>query len=242
MASNSTRARGGARALAAVAALAFTALAAPAAQAALVAGPITDARGDFLGTYSGPHADDLDLASANVTYDSANIYFTATMFGEIGTTADGLYVWGVDRGGALPLLAMHPNSPDDDQPAVGLHVPFNAFIYFKADGSGQIVNVGGPTFDLAAGQVSHSGNTINLTVSRSALLPTNGSDISQFGFNIWPRITGISDTRFVADFGPDDSNFLGTAVPEPASWALMIGGFGLAGSALRRRRIAAVRA
>jgi hypothetical protein len=26
------------------------------------------------------------------------------------------------------------------------------------------------------------------------------------------------------------------AVPEPASWALMIGGFGIAGGALRRRR------
>ncbi|MGZ6037478.1 MAG: PEPxxWA-CTERM sorting domain-containing protein [Phenylobacterium sp.] len=29
-----------------------------------------------------------------------------------------------------------------------------------------------------------------------------------------------------------------TAVPEPASWAMMIGGFGLAGAALRRRRVA----
>ena len=31
----------------------------------------------------------------------------------------------------------------------------------------------------------------------------------------------------------------GAAVPEPASWALMIGGFGLAGAALRRRRMVA---
>jgi hypothetical protein len=29
-----------------------------------------------------------------------------------------------------------------------------------------------------------------------------------------------------------------SAVPEPANWALMIGGFGLAGAALRRRRVA----
>ena len=30
----------------------------------------------------------------------------------------------------------------------------------------------------------------------------------------------------------------GSAVPEPATWTLMIGGFGLAGAALRRRRVA----
>ena len=29
-----------------------------------------------------------------------------------------------------------------------------------------------------------------------------------------------------------------TAVPEPAAWAIMIAGFGLAGAALRRRRLA----
>lgn len=33
---------------------------------------------------------------------------------------------------------------------------------------------------------------------------------------------------------------LSTAVPEPASWGLMLGGFGLVGSALRSRREAAV--
>ena len=35
--------------------------------------------------------------------------------------------------------------------------------------------------------------------------------------------------------GLSEVRFAGAAVPEPASWALMIAGFGLAGSALRRR-------
>jgi len=43
-------------------------------------------------------------------------------------------------------------------------------------------------------------------------------------------------------FGIDDITFGGpSGVPEPASWALMIGGFGLGGAALRRRREAQVR-
>lgn len=40
--------------------------------------------------------------------------------------------------------------------------------------------------------------------------------------------------------GLSEVQFSGAAVPEPASWALMIAGFGLAGTALRRRPAAAV--
>ena len=43
------------------------------------------------------------------------------------------------------------------------------------------------------------------------------------------------------DFGLDDIS-LSLAVPEPATWALMIGGFGLVGIAARRRRRGAVAA
>ena len=39
-------------------------------------------------------------------------------------------------------------------------------------------------------------------------------------------------------FGPVIGGVSISAVPEPATWALMIGGFGLAGVALRRRRLA----
>jgi len=45
-----------------------------------------------------------------------------------------------------------------------------------------------------------------------------------------------SPDLFTADFS------FGSAVPEPATWAMLIGGFGLAGGALRRRRATLVAA
>jgi hypothetical protein len=65
---------------------------------------------------------------------------------------------------------------------------------------------------------------------------SNGHDISQFGFNMWPRQGGFRNDQ-VADFAPDGSNFNGVSVPEPATWAMMILGFGGIGSVLRRRRL-----
>jgi hypothetical protein len=60
-----------------------------------------------------------------------------------------------------------------------------------------------------------------------------------FGLNDGNRKCGAScygaDVQATFDWKSDP-------VPEPASWALMIGGFGLTGAALRRRRVAAVAA
>ncbi|PZQ63278.1 MAG: hypothetical protein DI570_09595 [Phenylobacterium zucineum] len=55
------------------------------------------------------------------------------------------------------------------------------------------------------------------------------------------RNNGVTNSRFSA-YPYDWNRGLVTgfaAVPEPATWALMIGGFGLAGATLRRRRTAA---
>ena len=54
-----------------------------------------------------------------------------------------------------------------------------------------------------------------------------------------PAIDTVS--TYVSDFGNQNVNYafriVGGAVPEPASWALMLTGFGLAGVAMRRRRV-----
>lgn len=52
--------------------------------------------------------------------------------------------------------------------------------------------------------------------------------VTVVGFNV----NQTPSLSFVAEYGP--------AVPEPASWAMMIGGFGMVGGAMRRRQKAAV--
>ncbi|MGZ3403672.1 MAG: PEPxxWA-CTERM sorting domain-containing protein [Phenylobacterium sp.] len=53
-----------------------------------------------------------------------------------------------------------------------------------------------------------------------------------------PKNFGLTSMTFTQVDGVDGMILAGVSlgVPEPASWALMIGGFGLAGAALRRRR------
>jgi PEP-CTERM motif len=48
------------------------------------------------------------------------------------------------------------------------------------------------------------------------------------------RAAGTSDSLGIY---LDDIGLTGTSVPEPASWAMMLGGFGLVGSAMRRRKV-----
>lgn len=51
----------------------------------------------------------------------------------------------------------------------------------------------------------------------------------------WDDVQGLyGDVQFKAAFSPGVT--AGAGVPEPAAWAMLIGGFGLAGGTLRRRR------
>ena len=80
------------------------------------------------------------------------------------------------------------------------------------------------------------------------------------GFEVDPTVTSGNQTRFLGfasdtpftsiefrgiqndAFGIDNTAAATGGVPEPATWALMLGGFGLAGAALRSRRRHAVTA
>jgi hypothetical protein len=195
----------------------------------------------FLPTFTGPHNADLDVRSARVSYDAQNIRLTGRMAGDIGTTANSFYVWGVDRGQGTPFLFR----PTTDEHPIGEHVLFDAavvlsldanqpsgILYLGADGK----PTGFTAFDHPVFTIS--GDTIDALISREDLFST-GFDIADYRYNLWPRFGGLTDGFQVADFAPNDSSFTATtAVPEPASWAMMIMGFGVIGSAMRRRRVA----
>lgn len=190
-------------------------------QFALAIDGITDRPGDFLATFGGSAAStDLDVIAATVTYNPGTDIFTlsSTMSGNVGLTANGLYVWGVNKGAGTAGFA-----------ANGINgVLFDSVILLRPNGTGSI---GATT--LPAGSVVISGNTITGTVSGS-LLPSTGFAKANYTFNLWPRDTTFAGFAAIADFAPDNANFTATPVPEPASLGLM--GLGLAVVAWRRRQ------
>jgi PEP-CTERM motif len=186
---------------------------------------VTDPANDLLPTFGGSAtATDLDVLSATVIYDSVADMFklSATMNGTVGSTATGLYVWGVNRGTGVASFAA--NGIDG--------VRFDRVILLRPDGTGSI----GGGAALPAGSVSILGNTITGLVSGS-LLASTGFNKLDYTWNLWPRDTRFAGFAAISDFAPDNSSFTSTPgpVPEPQTLALMLGGLGAAGWLTRQR-------
>lgn len=184
---------------------------------------VDDPKGDFLATFAGSHAStDLDVLSATVTYNASLDLFTlsATMDGAIGSTASGLYVWGVNRGAGAATFT--PNGITG--------VRFDRVILLNPNGTGTVAGAGA----LPAGSVLINGDTITATVSGSLLPGTGFTNKLDYTWNLWPRDTRFSGFAAISDFAPNNANFTATPVPEPASAGLLLGGLGL--MALYRRR------
>jgi hypothetical protein len=191
-------------------------LACGAAHASSVADPI----GDFLPSFVGDHDPDLDVTAFSVTFDSvANAFdLAASLAGPINPAKAGLYVIGVDTGAGAIRPFAGIGEPD---------VIFDQAIVVQKTGA---VSLGANV--LAA---SISGDSFSLIVPL-ALLPSTGFAPQHYGFNLWPR-NGLGNNNQISDFAPQ--NALLSTAPEPATWAMMLAGFGLLGGALRRRRSAA---
>jgi PEP-CTERM motif len=188
---------------------------------------ITDPKGDFLATFAGSRASaDLDVVAATVLYNPSldTFFLKATLDGNVGSTATGVYVWGVNRGAGLASFGA----------SLGLDgVRFDRVVLVRPDGSGSVAGT-----NLASGAITISGKTITAAVKGSLLPSTGFANKLDYTFNLWPRDLAFASTGVgaISDFAPNNANFTATitAVPEPASAALLLGGLGLV--AFYRRR------
>ena len=112
---------------------------------------------------------------------------------------------------------------------------------------------GTTAFGLEFGSSNISrGRRISFTLSDGSLFSTTVPAVigttAFFGFTSATPITGITVntegtsgffTFDVVSFSVGDAWSAAGVIPEPATWALMIAGFGLVGETLRRRRLAA---
>lgn len=156
---------------------------------------ISDARGDFLVSFAGPRNPDLDVTGAEVTFDGTNFVFESTSAGQIGTTPNALFVWGVDRGQGIARFG---------DLATGVH--FDLVVVVQPGGTSTVRDLtpGGTAQNLPAGNVSFTGSELRVTVPAS-LLPSRGFSQERFTVNLWPR-TGVGNNNQIADFAPDNNN------------------------------------
>lgn len=102
--------------------------------------------------------------------------------------------------------------------------------------------------------VSHSSTTCNFFSFLNGYIPERGpplaGDVLDYGSSaagglfVYAPGTFLTPGVYTQSAGQNDTTLTisgspAAAVPEPAAWALMIGGFGLTGAALRRRRVPA---
>ena len=189
-----------------------------------VASTVSDPVGDFLPSFTGTASPDLDVTSFSVSLDPSATTFSlcAVLACDIDPSLAGFYVIGVNTGSG----AIHPFA------AIGEpNVTFNQVIVVQKNGTA--------TLGANSLTVLLSGNQFIVSVPVS-LLPSTGATAANYGFNIWPRFgSTVTGNAQISDFAPDNrllsANGL-LAVPEPATWLMMLLGFGLIGGTMRFRR------
>jgi hypothetical protein len=205
------------------------------------------------------HASDIDVATSGAP-GSNQVVWTATGPGEgtfdvSGITTllnfnDAIFN---DGAGTQALLTIHGVATTP-----GLSMALPNFTQAGIDGYFQFVSKANPTIVLLRGDFTNfwltgikgdkSGNLtsvgghLNLT-SAVADLSKITQDNAVFGFtNVAPKfgITGAGASAKLNSFNAGNlTGSFGGAVPEPASWALMIMGFGGVGAMVRRRKTSA---
>ena len=163
-------------------------------------------------------ADLVVITLFSVAYDpvAAAFHLSARLAGAIDPSKAGLYVIGVNTG----------TGPIRPFASIGEgNVIFNQAIVIRKTGIGAVSG--------HALLATIAGDQFSVIVPL-AFLPSTGFAPKNYGFNLWPR-NGTGKNSQISDFAPENRNL--ASVPEPATWAMMLAGFGLAGGALRLRRM-----
>ena len=180
---------------------------------------VTDVSGDFLAGYTGSRDAAFDVLSADVGFNAATneFVFSTTAAGPIAGVSGAAYVFGLNAGGTA-------NAPFT---SVGLPgAVFNRTVTLRANG----------TAGVGATPITEHivGDRIFATVSAS-LLPSNGFAFKDYTWTVWSIDTNVAGLGRLADFAPD-ANINVTAVPEPATYGMLLAGLGMLGMIARRRR------
>jgi hypothetical protein len=182
-----------------------------------------DPIGDFIPSFTGPQTGDLDVSGFSVAYDPGTEIFriAGSLAAAINPEADYYYVIGVNTGaGAIAPFGSigEPN------------VVFDQVVVVGSEGEAFL----GDESNALAFTILGSDFTVDVPLS---MLPSTGRDPLEYAFNLWPR-TDLDPPNLAAisDFAPDNSMIHPTSVPEPATWLMLLFGFGIAGTALRARR------
>ncbi len=107
-------------------------------------------------------------------------------------------------------------------------------------GAGTGYSFTGNSFSGLVGGTSNLGNLLSFDTTGLA----NGTYTKQVTFNGFSRYTGLNDfslTPINVNITAKVTGNIGGAVPEPATWMMMLFGFGLIGSSVRRNRVAVAR-
>ena len=164
---------------------------------------ITDARGDFLPSYTGPHRAGLDVVAHQVTLSGDRVIFFGLMAGPVAPTQEvgGLYLFGVDRGRGTPRFRA-------GTPVIGPNVTWDAIVRVNPNGTGLVNNqVAGVVTQLDPADIHINGNTLTASVPLGVLMQGAVRPPEQWTYNLWPR-NGIvvGQNVHVSDLAPDDGN------------------------------------
>jgi len=146
---------------------------------------------------------DLNVREASAELKShGRLVLTGKMNAKIDLTKDSFFVWGFDRNGNLGL----GSAPFTNRP----NIRFDAVVVVQVTAGGTVT---GSVRDLVspannttlpAGAIKINGDTVKVTVDDAAhALPSTGLPLSQYRFNLWPRVAlGASST--VVSFAPEN--------------------------------------